>query len=134
MQPFGGSVNTAADTPDQDRGTAQSDQQGNRPHRVMTPEGRRTLAGCPVPSAEHGNVEVKHRRGEADEVQHARKRDHAVREVAELLHEGEAFQEPPQASAQDVSGMLDEHGHRAKQCPEDVRDRQVAGELRRQHA
>ena len=134
VQSFRSGVDASADTPDQNRGAAQSDQQGNRPHRVMTPEGRRPLAGCPVASAEHRDVEVKHRRGEADEVQHARKRDHAVREVAELLHEGEAFQEPPQASAQDVSGMLDEHGHRAKQCPEDVRDRQVAGELRRQHA
>ena len=100
----------------------------------MAPEGRRALAGRPVAPPEHRDVEVNHRRGEADEVQHARERDHAVREVAELLHEGEAFQEPPQAAAQDVPGMLDEDGHRAQQGSEDVRDRQVAGELRRQHA
>ena len=52
------------------------------------------LAAGPVPPAEQDHVQVEHRRGQRDEVEHARGRDHAGAEVAELRGDREVLDHP----------------------------------------
>ena len=76
------------------------------------------LAARPVPTAQQDHVQVEHRRGQRDEVEHARERDHAVAEVVELGRDRQVLRSAAGAVGPSGEPMQpEEDRHRAEQAP-----------------